>query len=306
MHDGDDSSCLNLYQTRQPRVLGVPSTLAAEDRFDWAGTVNNGADSEHSQIAPSPWRLLENSFDDGSIPAVLDANTARYGLKIGLGDHLLVDDGQHQPASLRIVALLKNSILQGDVLISDHNFRQLYPDTTGQRLFLLRPTNDSSLAAEQVRTLLEDALSDYGFAAESARNRLARYLSVQNTYLSTFQSLGALGLLLGTLGLAAAQLRSVIERRGELALLRSTGFRRSRLVQLVMVENGLLIATGLVVGVAAAAVAVLPHWLLQSADIPWPTLLAMPLGVAAAGLAATWLATRRALRAPLLEALRGT
>ena len=70
--------------------------------------------------------------------------------------------------------------------------------------------------------------------------QLAQFLAVQNTYLSTFQSLGALGLLLGTIGLAVVQLRSVLERRGELALMRATGFRRGRLVRMVMWENCLL------------------------------------------------------------------
>ena len=59
-------------------------------------------------------------------------------------------------------------------------------------------------------------------------------LAVQNTYLETFQSLGALGLLLGTLGLATVQFRSVLERRQELALMRAAGFRRGRLAKMVM------------------------------------------------------------------------
>ena len=135
--------------------------------------------------------------------------------------------------------------------------------------------------------------------------RLGRYLAVQNTYLSTVQSLGALGLLLGTLGLAAAQLRSVVERRGELALLRSAGFPRVRLTRLVMTENGLLVAGGLAVGMLAASLAVLPHWLLRDADIPWWTLLILPAVVALCGLVATWGATKRVLAAPILDALRG-
>ena len=147
-------------------------------------------------------------------------------------------------------------------------------------------------------------MSDYGFVVEPAVDRLARFLSVQNTYLSTFQSLGALGLLLGTLGLAAAQVRSVVERRRELALLRSTGFRAARITRLVMTENALLVAGGLFVGAAAAALAVLPHWLLRNADVPWWTLVAMPLIVAVCGLLATWCATRRSLDAPLLTTLR--
>jgi acetyl-CoA carboxylase carboxyltransferase component len=41
-------------------------------------------------------------------------------------------------------------------------------------------------------------------------------LAVQNSYISAFQSLGALGLVLGTFGIAAVQLRSIFERRKEL------------------------------------------------------------------------------------------
>ena len=48
--------------------------------------------------------------------------------------------------------------------------------------------------------VLEERLSDQGFDALSAAERLQDLLAVQNTYLSTFQSLGVLGLLLGTLG----------------------------------------------------------------------------------------------------------
>ncbi len=130
-------------------------------------------------------------------------------------------------------------------------------------------------------------------------------MAVQNTYLSTFQSLGALGLLLGTFGLGVAQLRSVLERRGELALLRSAGFRRGRLAELVLGENLVLLVGGLGIGCLAAAVAVLPHWWLGAADTPWATLAAMLLTVALAGTIAGGLAVRAAVRAPLVAALRG-
>jgi ABC-type lipoprotein release transport system permease subunit len=55
--------------------------------------------------------------------------------------------------------------------------------------------------------------------------RLANFHRVENTYLSTFQMLGGLGLILGTLGMAAVLLRNVLERRRELALLRAVGLR---------------------------------------------------------------------------------
>ena len=138
-----------------------------------------------------------------------------------------------------------------------------------------------------------------------ARERLAQFLAVQNTYLSTFQSLGALGLLLGTVGLAVVQLRSVLERRGELALMRATGFRRGRLLKMVMAENVLLLVGGLVVGCVAAAVALLPQWQPREASVPWTTLAGLLAAIVLVGLVAGWLATRSALQTPILPALRG-
>ena len=49
------------------------------------------------------------------------------------------------------------------------------------------------------------------------REVLQAVAGVQNTYLSAFAALGGLGLLLGTVGLAAALLRAAVERRRELA-----------------------------------------------------------------------------------------
>ena len=124
-------------------------------------------------------------------------------------------------------------------------------------------------------TLLESTLAADGFDASDAREQLAGFLAVQNTYLSTFQSLGALGLLLGTIGLAVVQLRSVLERRGELALMRASGFRRGRLVRMVVWENAVLLVGGLAVGCIAAAVALIPQWAPQQASVPWGTLAAL-------------------------------
>ena len=70
---------------------------------------------------------------------------------------------------------------------------------------------------------------------------------MENTYLSTFQSLGGLGLILGTIGLAAVLLRNVLERRGEMALLRAVGYRRQTLAMMLVAEHLLLMVSGLAV-----------------------------------------------------------
>ena len=143
-----------------------------------------------------------------------------------------------------------------------------------------------------------------GSTPRAVERVLAGLMALQNTYLRTFQSLGALGLLLGTFGLAAVQLRSVLERRGEMALLRAAGFRRRRLALLVLLENVMLLLAGLATGIVAALLAVLPHMLGGGAEVPFGELGVMLGLVLLVGIVAGALAAQSTLRVPLLAALR--
>lgn len=156
----------------------------------------------------------------------------------------------------------------------------------------------------QLSTFFEQHLSDYGFDATSTAERLAEYHAVENAYLSTFQMLGGLGLMLGTLGLGAVLLRSVLERRGELALLLAVGFRRRDLIGLILAENGFLLFAGLAAGTVSALFAVAPHLLNRAGDLPWLSLAATLCLVLLVGMSAAAAAVMAALRTPLLTALR--
>jgi ABC-type antimicrobial peptide transport system permease subunit len=317
LHAGEDASCLNLYRPTQPRVLGLPDSFIEHGGFEWSAIAKTGGDNERqAEINDNPWRILQTSLpadeDHGRvIPVVLDANTATYSLHLGgVGARFTIRDAADQPVTLQVVGLLKNSVLQGNVLVSESNFLRMFPDTGGYRFFFLESRNPKEpLAAGQLDStpldFLEDALGNEGLHVISAQRQLAQFMAVQNTYLSTFQSLGALGLLLGTVGLAVVQLRSVLERRAELALMRAGGFSRARLVRMVVGENAVLLLGGLMIGCVAAAVALIPQIVPLQVSIPWRTLAAMLGTIAVIGLGAGWLATRGALRAPILPALRG-
>ena len=190
----------------------------------------------------NPWLSLSRKREaGGAIPVVLDQNTAMYSLHLygGVGEEFEIDSPRGGKIKLQVVGLLANSIFQGDLIVSEENFERLFPDVSGYRLFLVTaPPAD----IKQVADALDSALGDYGFSAQTTAARLETFFAVQNTYLSTFRSLGGLGLLLGTIGLAAAQLRSVVERRGELALMQACGFRRRRLSQMILLENAALAA----------------------------------------------------------------
>ncbi len=172
---------------------------------------------------------------------------------------------------------------------------------SGYRYFL---TDAATTDGKQVASSLEEQFSDEGLDLTSTDRLLTELLAVQNTYLSTFQSLGGLGLLLGTLGLAAVQVRNVVQRRRELALMRATGFRTAQLSALVIREHGLLLFGGLLVGTAAALVVVLPHLIFGGASIPYVSLLSTLALVVVVGIVSAVFAQRSLRNTPLLSALR--
>ncbi|MCH7727929.1 MAG: ABC transporter permease, partial [Planctomycetes bacterium] len=306
LQPGQDASCNNLFKASQPQVLGVSQeTIEYFDNpdvipFSWATSAAT-TDKEEA----NPWQVLAGKTPAGhAVPVVIDKNTAMYSLQLyfGVGEEFEVEYDDDTKVKFRVAGLLSNSILQGRLLIGEADFERLFPHIDGYQFFLIR--SPSGKQKEVVRAL-EKRLGDQGFDAESSTAELAGLLAVQNTYLETFQSLGALGLLLGTLGLATVQLRSVLERRQELALLRATGFQRSRLAKMVMLENSLLLFGGLLTGVISALLAVLPHMIFGDAAVPWTGLAIMLGAVLVVGFLSGFAAVRWTLKAPLLSALRG-
>ncbi len=307
---GENASCLNLYQTRIPTILGVPNN-GLNGRFKFIG--------EHHLKGFTPWQHLKSSSTDGTIPVIGDMNTLMYSLHKGIGDTINVPDDTNPKATLRIAGMLDSSVFQDVLLMSEENFLKLFPEQAGYRYFLIGDRRfedggrrfedgDRALSKEDARALsdlLETGLAPYGFDVEPIGDRLANFLAVQNTYLSTFQTLGGLGLLLGTIGLGTVMLRNVIERRAELALLRAVGFRPSAIRRLVLFENAFLLACGLFVGTASALLAMLPHLLSTGADVPWLSGAGLLVGIFAIGLLAATGATAEAVRTPIVATLRG-
>jgi putative ABC transport system permease protein len=294
VHAGDDISCLNLYEPHRPRLLGAPQALIERGGFRFADT-----DAKTDAERANPWLILQRP--DGPAPAFGEQNSVVYVLNKNEGDVLdmTADDGVTKP--VRIDGLLQNSVFQSGLLLSEEHFLKLYPTQEGYQFFLIETPSGKE---EEVRLLLNTALADRGFEAETTAKRLQAYLAVENTYLSTFQALGGLGLILGSLGLAVVLLRSVWERRSELALLRALGFRRATLIWLVLAENGFLLLLGLVIGTVSALAAAAPHLARQAVGTPWLELAGVLAATAAVGLIVGAIAAATALRAPLVAALR--
>jgi len=70
--------------------------------------------------------------------------------------------------------------------------------------------------------------------------------------------MGALGLLLGTVGLAIVLSRSIVERKQEIALMRAIGLSKSYIRKMIVEEYMILLGTGVCIGFVTAVIATLP------------------------------------------------
>jgi ABC-type lipoprotein release transport system permease subunit len=293
---GDDASCLNLYEPRNPRIVGVRPTFVREGRFAFRSSLAmTGAERGN------PWLLLERVEADGAVPVIADANSMTYVLHKKLGEDIVLARGDGE-IRLRLVASLDDSIFQGELVMAEENFSRLFPAQEGYQMVLVRAGQEP---VERLRVALEDGMADFGARVVGTAERVAQFHRVENTYLSTFQTLGGLGLLLGTFGLATVLLRNVLERKRELALLGAVGFRRAQLMIMVVAENVLLLAAGLAAGAVSAALAIAPAVAERGGTLAFTTGSALLMvAVLATGLLSSVIAMRAATRLPLLASLR--
>jgi putative ABC transport system permease protein len=293
---GDDASCLNLYQPKSPRIVSPSDSFLRQGRFSFDGTL---AMTEAERA--NPWLLLLRPQPDEAVPVIADANSMTYVLHRAVGDVFEFPLGAGH-VRLRLVAALHDSIVQGELVMGRANFERLFPGVQGyQRLLVDVP---QARVADVSRTLT-DALADNGGTVQTTSDRLAQFHQVENTYLSTFQTLGGLGLLLGTVGLGAVLLRNALERRRELALLGAVGFRRSHVLAIVLAENVLLLGVGVATGVIAALVAITPAVAERGGRLPVNAgSLLFVFAVIVTGLLSSVVAIRAATRGSLLSSLR--
>ena len=211
--DGDDASCLNLNRIENPRILGVkPEKLSGRFSFVTATSLLK---------EENPWATLDITLEGDLIPAIADETVIKWGLGMKVGDTLQYEDADGNGMNLLLAGGLAPSIFQGSVLIAENHFLERFPESSGTEVFLVDgELQDTALISDE----LSRGMRDLGWTMDYAPARLSEFNSVTNTYLSIFLVMGALGLLLGTVGLSIVLFRSMIERREELTLMRALGF----------------------------------------------------------------------------------
>jgi len=295
VRDGDDASCFNLNRAQTPRLLGVHSVrFLNRGSFSFVGVTGQAE-------GPVAWDLLNDFIAEDVVPAIGDYATVKWALGKSLGDEIDYLDDQGRGFKVRIVAVLKNSILQGSLVIAEEQFVRRFESEEGYRMFLIDTPRER---IDEVADHLSARLADFGLAVTGARERLAAFNEVEGAYISIFEILGGLGLVLGSIGLGLVVLRNMLERRGELAMLRAVGFNKGSLKRMVLYEHSGLMLAGLVCGLVSALVAAGPALKSPGTALPYLSLSLVVGAIAVSGCVWIWLATVLSLSSNMLDALR--
>jgi putative ABC transport system permease protein len=137
---------------------------------------------------------------------------------------------------------------------------------------------------------------------------LSAFIQVGQSFLGIFEGFLALGLVVGIAGLGIIAIRSVVERRKEIGILRAIGFRRRMVLASFLIENSYVALLGIMIGVILGidlgyAIATSPNSGLKF-TIPWLSLMEIVAFAYGLALLTTLGSARRAARIPPAEGLR--
>ncbi|HEX8231365.1 MAG TPA: FtsX-like permease family protein [Chloroflexia bacterium] len=176
-----------------------------------------------------------------------------------------------------------------------------------QFYFTLAPGAEEVMAAQTVETAFASTTMQASSQTEAYNEENATILG----FMTLIQVYMGLGLLVGIAALGVIAIRSVVERRQQIGVLRAIGFKR-RMVQLgFMIEFSFIAMMGIAIGVSLGVV--LAYLMLQDPalsggtaefNLPWLQLGVIVLAAYVASVLMTYLPARQAGRVPVAEALR--
>ena len=245
----DDASCLNLNLIANPKILAVePGKL--NGRFSFV--------KKHPSVEiNNPWLSLNNSYGD-LIPAIADQTVIQWGLGKKVGDTLQYTNNKGEKVRLLLIGGLSNSIFQGNVIISDKYFSKHFNTGNGSGFILI---DNRGYPQQNITEDLGIIFKDKGWVMTGTLEKMAEFSSIENTYLNIFFLMGAFGMLLGTIGLAIVIVKSMLERRNELALMKSLGFKNKIILRILLIEYLTLFLSGSIAGTLTAFIAALPTFI---------------------------------------------
>lgn len=229
----DEASCLNLNKVSTPTVLGIDTNELAE----------------HFQLDVN---LLQKT-SEGVYPILMDQESLIWSMMKSVGDTLQYRNGEGQNIQLLIAGSYPTGIFHGSALMDRNLFRELWPDESGSRLFLVRCGEENQT---EVKDLLETALNEYGLQVCTTTERFELFFTVTDTYLTIFLTMGGLGLLIGVISLVVVMRKILVSRRAEIKMLFTLGYSEEMVYRMLFCESLLVPVVAIIIGAVGSIISI--------------------------------------------------
>ena len=247
-----------------------------------------------------PTVFYEGEIQSGAIPPnwgtndrqVIVGATLADDLDVSSGDRIRLAIGAQEARSYEIVAVLKPQGLFAP-LQPDRGVFLPIEDDRGYSTVTIQATDNSpaiGTLAEQVRTRFNERDQTYQVTEnQQTQSQVQQILRLASTFIT---AIGGVSLLAAVVTVANTMLMSVVEREGEIGVLRAVGYTKFAILRLLLAESAMIGLIGVAIGIPVAlGMGVAANQLLLGEPFAFTaTGLTYVAGGAVAGLAASLIA----------------
>ena len=218
------------------------------------------------------------------------------------------DQGQPiLPINVTVAGVMSSFLFNGGIVGTSQLLWNSFRVGTGQFGFV---KVTSGIDPTLVANIMKKDFARLGMVTIVIPVIISNFIQIGQSFLGVFEAFLALGLVVGIAGLGIISIRSVVERRKEIGVLRAIGFRKNMILSAFLLENSYVALLGILIGIVLGidlgyAIATSPGSGL-SFVIPWLSLIEIIVFSYGLAVLATLSSSRRAARIPPAEALRYT
>lgn len=229
-------------------------------------------------------------------------------LKAKVGDTMKVQLGRGPEQTLQVGAIFKNTQVADAVILpwaaASAGFRTDQPNQAYVKL-------KDGASVGQAKAAVSGLLRNSPEVEVRTRTELMNQASGQiGLIVAVVQVLLVIAMIIAILGVVNTLVLSVLERTGELGMLRAVGMYRGQLQRMITVESMLIALFGALLGVVVGAglglalVRTLKSQGISEMALPWPLMIGYVAAAALVGVLAALAPARRAAKLNVLAAIR--
>jgi putative ABC transport system permease protein len=230
------------------RVVPGLMDVVSFEKFDLFGVTVNGWPAD-SAVFDQMQVVDGHRIEPGDGPVVMLGSVLAKNLDKRVGDQVEVIEGQ----SFKVVGIYQshNVFENGSLVMALDELQKLMGREGDITFFLVTADDKEKAAVETLRDRIKklapgiDAMSGRDYADTAIELRLAR----SSAWLTS-----AVALVVGAIGTLNTMVMSVFERVHEIGLMRAIGWRRSRVMQMILGESLLLALAGAGLGTIVAVI----------------------------------------------------